>query len=380
MQDAVIIGAGLAGCSLAIRLSAQGWKTVLIDRQYFPRHKPCGEFLSPEARETLASLGVAEDVERMEPNPIHRARLVLRHGQVLEAALPGTGWGISRYTLDAGLHRAAREAGVEIRDATTVTSIHAREDGGGYIVGTRTGGLSDTLEARTVIAAWGCHRRPDLIDYEEMGQDGHAYIGIKTHMTGLAGTEAVELYLVPGGYIGIAPVEAGTYNVAALLRRDRLKGAGVKMKELLDFAASGNPLLARRLSEGTPTDGTMISTAPVYLSRRPQPWRMIPHAGDACAMIPPLFGDGMSAALRSGILCASFADRYLRGELSMQDWERLYTEAVHREFSGILRKGRYLQAISGRPSAGRILSGFARLFPPVADSLVKATRLKNTMS
>ena len=44
----VIVGAGPAGASLAIRLAQKGFEVVLIEREKFPRQKLCGEFISPE--------------------------------------------------------------------------------------------------------------------------------------------------------------------------------------------------------------------------------------------------------------------------------------------------------------------------------------------
>lgn len=375
MPDAVVIGGGIAGSALAIRLAVQGWNTVLIDRQQFPRHKPCGEFLSPEAQVMLSSLGVHDLMESAQPSLMNQARLVFRHGGILKASLPGTAWGISRYVMDSSLQDAAEKAGVDVRIGTSVISLSS--DQNGYVLETKRGIERETIRARTVFAAWGSHRRPELIPYSGKRLSGYSYIGVKTHMTGLAQEHAVELYFVQGGYIGIAPVEDGVHNVAGLLRRDGIKGTGLHLQELLESAANGNPKLAQRLLKGSPVQGTQVSTSPVYLSRKVQPWRMIPHVGDACAMIPPLFGDGMCGALRSALLCASFADKYLRGNLSLQGWEKEYTEAVHREFSPILRKGYILQSLSSLPAAGRILSGCAQIFPAVADSLVRGTRLKN---
>ncbi len=48
--DAVVMGGGPAGSSLAALLAASGRRTVLLERDRFPRRKVCGEFLSMEAQ------------------------------------------------------------------------------------------------------------------------------------------------------------------------------------------------------------------------------------------------------------------------------------------------------------------------------------------
>ena len=40
--DVVVIGAGPAGSSAAIRLARNGARVALVDRAQFPRDKPCG--------------------------------------------------------------------------------------------------------------------------------------------------------------------------------------------------------------------------------------------------------------------------------------------------------------------------------------------------
>ena len=46
MRDVIIIGAGPAGSSLAYFLTKEGIDVLLIDKDHFPRYKPCaGAFL-----------------------------------------------------------------------------------------------------------------------------------------------------------------------------------------------------------------------------------------------------------------------------------------------------------------------------------------------
>ena len=47
-SEILIVGAGPAGTSAAIRLANKGFAVKLLEREKFPRHKLCGEFISPE--------------------------------------------------------------------------------------------------------------------------------------------------------------------------------------------------------------------------------------------------------------------------------------------------------------------------------------------
>src|SRR5687767_298730 len=61
--DVAIVGAGPAGASLAIRLSASGLNVLLIEQKRFPREKLCGEFISPECLTHFSELGVLHKME-----------------------------------------------------------------------------------------------------------------------------------------------------------------------------------------------------------------------------------------------------------------------------------------------------------------------------
>ena len=56
--DVAIIGGGLAGLSLAIQCASQNVSVVLFEKETYPYHKVCGEYISLESKPFLESLGV----------------------------------------------------------------------------------------------------------------------------------------------------------------------------------------------------------------------------------------------------------------------------------------------------------------------------------
>src|SRR5437016_7239075 len=54
--DVAVIGAGPAGCAAAIAAARAGVSVRLLERGPYPRHKVCGEFVSPEALALLREL------------------------------------------------------------------------------------------------------------------------------------------------------------------------------------------------------------------------------------------------------------------------------------------------------------------------------------
>ena len=101
--DNLVIGGGLAGSMVAIRLASAGRKVTLLEKERSAHHKVCGEFLSPEAVEYLRQAGV-------EPLDLGAATIrFLRMSSkrtVVEAALPFTARSLSRYALDESMLRS----------------------------------------------------------------------------------------------------------------------------------------------------------------------------------------------------------------------------------------------------------------------------------
>lgn len=376
--DAAVLGAGIAGSSMAKALADKGWDTALLDRQSFPRHKVCGEFLSPESQSTLHAFGLLEPAGLLRPSFIERVRLIFENGAEIEIPLPGTALGVSRYSLDTALHLAAEKSGVQLHTATTVTAVSPC--GEGYLIETKREGEREVIQAKVVIAAWGANCRAGLPGCRPSSAAGQSHIGVKTHFQGIEMEPVIELYFFPGGYLGICPIEGGLVNASALLEREAFQEADKNVLGFIEAAARSNPKLYKRLINAAPVSGTQAAVAPVDLKRKPLAWDLIPQVGDAAMMIPPLCGDGMSMALRSAQLCTPLADSYLRGEISLAGWKSEYTRLIHGEFKHPLRWGRFLQWLFSVPVIPLLLPGAAQLAPGLAARLVQATRLKQTDS
>src|SRR6202042_1498937 len=56
--DVVIAGGGLAGLALSIQLARAGYAVALFEKETFPYHKVCGEYISLESWNFLEELGL----------------------------------------------------------------------------------------------------------------------------------------------------------------------------------------------------------------------------------------------------------------------------------------------------------------------------------
>src|ERR1035437_4455588 len=85
--DAVIVGAGPAGSSAAIRLARAGWSVALIEKQRFPRRKVCGECIAASNLPLLEALGIGPAFEAS-AGPELRKVALMRGDRMIVADLP----------------------------------------------------------------------------------------------------------------------------------------------------------------------------------------------------------------------------------------------------------------------------------------------------
>ncbi len=375
--DVAVVGAGLAGSSIAAQLATAGWRVLLLERDEFPRHKVCGEFLSPEVQQTLYALNLYQPVVALQPVALQRATITGRRGKTLTIALPGTAWGLSRYALDATLAATAVARGATLQSGSTLISYGQNHAGYGLVVRT-----SDqrrvAINARALIMACGRHTAPGLPPRERAAaaraQGWRRCVGIKVHYADILMPPQTELYLLPGGYVGINPIEGGRANLCALLSYDTFAQAGRQIDAAVKQMIRWNGALAERLADAVPVAESRCTVAPVDTERRALPWDGVACLGDTAAMIPPLCGDGMAMALQTAALCAPLADEFLRGRRTLVAWQQRYSQEWHGAFDTRLRVGRALQTVLGWPQIGDLMLDLGHVMPSLATYLMRATR------
>ncbi|NTU80790.1 MAG: NAD(P)-binding protein [Chloroflexales bacterium] len=371
--DLVVIGAGLAGSCLAAAVAQRGWRVVLLERQRGPRHKVCGEFLSPEAQASLHALDLHATVAALAPAEIYRAAIISRQGQRLDMALPGVAWGVSRFRLDAALAQAAAEAGATVREGIAGMALTPCE--GGYEVEMRDGAAERTsISTRTVVVACGRHAVPGLRPPQTATASRQMYVGVKCHYAGLQLPPEVRLYLFEGGYVGLSPIEDGQANLCLLASEEAFARVGRRVPAMLDAVAHAIPALARDLAGGQRLDESMVAVGAVDTTRPTVLWDQCARIGDAATMIPPLSGDGQAMAIHAAEICAPLIDDVLAGRRSLATWQTIYAAAWHAAYDQPLRTARWLQALLGQPQISAGLIGLGTLLPNLAQRLVLATR------
>src|SRR6202165_6312636 len=86
--DVAIVGAGPAGSTCAAFCAAAGLRTVLLEREKFPREKVCGDCLNPACWPVLRRLGVAERVRALPPGRLDAVDFIAIGGTKVHVDLP----------------------------------------------------------------------------------------------------------------------------------------------------------------------------------------------------------------------------------------------------------------------------------------------------
>jgi geranylgeranyl reductase family protein len=280
--DAIVVGAGPAGSTAALRLARAGARVLLLDRERFPRDKPCGGGLTQRAVKQLpvsVDPVVEEVVDRFEFGFRYRARFE-RGGERPLVLMT------QRRRLDTHLAEEAAAAGADFRDGVRVTAVE--NDGTVRFDGT-------AAQTEVVIGADGVNGlTARTLGFGER-RHGVALEGNISYVHAREdrwhGRAVVDLGTVRGGYSWVFPkgdhvnVGVGGWRSEGPQLRGRLERAcaayGLPHERL--ESVRGFRLPMRRPGE-SPVKGRALLV------------------GDAAGLVDPLSGDGIYEALLSARL------------------------------------------------------------------------------
>jgi flavin-dependent dehydrogenase len=351
--EALIAGAGPAGCAAAIRLAQGGVRALLVERSEGPRDIVCGGFLGWDALAALHRLGI--DARALGARPITRLRLVTATAR-FEAPLPRAAAGLSRRTLDVALQQAATAGGAELLRGRTIRAAEPE---------TRRLRLEDgeEMEGEALLIATGKH---ELRGAERGVALAQAPLGLRASVPGaadLAGT--IELHLFDGGYAGAMMQEDGTANLCLSVSRARLKDGG-GVEPLIAALARELPALARRLEGGTLTPWSAVAGVP-YGWRAKATVPGVYRVGDQAAVIASLAGDGIAIALESGIAAG---EALLAGQ-EAPAFQASFSSRARRP----LRVAEALRHAAEHRAQRALLMPVLGLFPGLAPLAARLTRI-----
>jgi flavin-dependent dehydrogenase len=342
----VITGGGPAGSSLAIRLAASRFDVTLIEREHFPRHKLCGEFISPECLSHFDQLGVLDSLLAAGGQRVYETHFYDRRGKgfaVPSGVFDGGGFALSlsRSEMDARLLMHARRYGVNVLEGWRPTTVHMAGDLLRAVETVGENGESRIFEADLFVDATGRSRALSKL-VERSGTDrkrspGKASValGFKTHIRNAELTPGrCEIYSFPSGYGGLTTIEGGLANLCFLIDPRAARSIGTDPGVLMERAVRANRRAAAALEGAQPVRDWLAVSVNAFGRAGQPPAKNLFTAGDAAAFIDPFTGSGILMALESSALLASAIGT---GRSSLPRVESIYRSAFEETFSRRLR-------------------------------------------
>src|SRR5256714_3349244 len=344
--DVAIVGGGPAGSTCAAFCAAAGLRTLILEREKFPREKVCGDCINPACWPVLERLELAEQIRNWPHAALNAVEFIAIGGQTLRVDLPQSERAeiaIKRSLFDHLLLNRARALGAEIREEATMIALDrtAAKDWKIDIV-------RETFAARIVVGADGRNstvaRLRNLLPRPERER-----VALQAHVPLPKGFgNRIVLQLLPEGYSGQAPVNDDELNLC-------LVGTPPTISSLRTWAEQEFRLPANQAWRTI----TPLTRAPISVAHE-----NLFFIGDAARVVEPFTGEGIYYALRSGELAAKAIVKILRGE-ERESALRQFVRAHRAMYRGRLWVNRLARAAVLSPKTASRFLQVARFSPIV---------------
>lgn len=380
--DVLVLGAGPAGAATALQLARAGFAVTLADKKAFPRHKPCGEFFSPECVPYLAELGLGDTFEALGAWRVRGMRLSTTgvatsgHFRQLKDRAPhgDTGFGVRREVFDHHLVRAAERAGVTFLPRHGFAGLCRGDDGriDGAMLRTPDGG-EHVVRARHVVGADGVHSPVARALGVQRPVRWLDQMALVAHFRGVPPSDRADVHLVHRGFFAATTVDEGLYSVNLVLPRPALKQRGPgDWDTFVQDHLQAEPALVERL-RGAERVTPWRGTGPFAFTTTAQTRPGLALVGDAAGYVDPLTGEGIYFALFGARAVATALEQALHTPAHEAAAMAGYRRARRRELAPRLFAARCLQRGLRHPWLVRTAVAALQRWPALADLVVTMT-------
>jgi geranylgeranyl reductase family protein len=319
--DVIVIGTGPAGSIAAYELARNGCRTLLLEKEKLPRYKTCGGGLVQRSLSALP-FSISSVAERMietiqlSKNFTHPVQITRQEPPIVMTM---------RSSLDQFLVQKAVEAGAELRECTKIDSVHETNTGIECV------SCNTTFSADFLIGADGAN---SVVAKSLKWPAARCGVALEVEVSLFHGLSQYnnradfDFAVLPFGYGWVFPkskhLSCGVFTLnrsAPVIRKDYETYIQKKefAKNISDSKLSGHLIPLRPVSDTLNTARTIL-------------------AGDAAGLADPLTGEGISFAIRSGMIAAK---SILQSKINRYSEEINDDLAPDIRFAGILARVLY---------------------------------------
>jgi len=370
--EVAIVGGGLAGLSLSILLAKNGRKVILFEKEKYPFHRVCGEYISLESWNFIESLGL--NLSELGLPVINKLEVSSPNGNCIHANLDLGGFGISRFFIDNELKKIALENGAIIKEETKVNDVIFNND----LFTIKYNNCE--INSPVVVGCFGKRSNLDIkwsrSFIKKKQSKLNNYIGIKYHVKISWPLDTIALHNFKNGYCGISKIEEDKYCLCYLTTAQNLKVNNNSIKEMEKNVLHKNPILKKIFSEAEFLFTEPVTISQISFDKKKQVEDHVLMAGDAAGMITPLCGNGMSMALHSSKIAYECINSFLNKNITRQAMEKRYNNYWNFHFKKRLKAGRIIQKLFGKERATNVFISVLKHFPFAVNKMIKATHGK----
>ena len=369
IYDCAIIGGGLAGLTLSIQLADLGYKIILFEKEQYPFHKVCGEYISMESREFLERIGLP--LNSMNLPIIKKLVISSPNGTMLKQRLPLGGFGISRYKIDNDLKEIAILKAVTIIENCKAEDIAFENEL--FQIFTTTG------EFKSKVCCAGFGKRSNLdVKWKrpfitKSNNKLNNFIAVKYHIDTDFPADTIALHNFKDGYCGISKIEDNRYCLCYLTNAANLKNSNNSIPEMERNILSRNPHLGNILQNSTRFFKHPLSISQISFQQKSQVENHVILIGDAAGMITPLCGNGMSMAMHGSLLAAGLIVQFIKGDITRNELENNYSKIWKKTFNARIKTGRIVQRFFGKIWMTNLFVSVMKSMPSLTRWIIRKT-------
>jgi geranylgeranyl reductase family protein len=346
--DVIIVGGGPAGCACGAILARAGVNVAICEKAKFPRDKICGDCINPASWDLLKMIGVASELQALNPCRIDGIRIASAKGAELTAAISHKPecpfFAIKRCVFDALLQKNAKRAGAVILEQTQAMDIDW--NGKWHVVIQKN--HSRDISILTSDFLIGADGRNSLVARKLVKNRNHRnrrsngmQVGIQWHTENQSQIGSrIELFLFDAGYCGVVNVNHEQANIAMVTDAGRAKLAKKNFTSFLSATILENTAAAKTLKAISPI-GNISTTFPIepegHSLRHSHAISNAILIGDAHCTVEPFTGEGIYFALQTGVRAAGEVIVKFHSEARLRDFAWRNRFWVNRVYSPILR-------------------------------------------
>jgi len=372
IYEVAIIGGGLAGLTLSIQCAEAGYKIILFEKETYPFHKVCGEYISLESYSFLEHLGLT--LKEFDIPIIKKLQLTDIEGKLYEFDLDLGGFGISRYKLDNALYEIAKRKGVYILTGVKVVDVIFENNV--FTIYTANGNFTSKIAAGTfgkrsnLDIKWNRNfvtQKPDKLNN---------YIGVKYHIKYPFPKENIALHNFYNGYCGISNIEENKCCFCYLTTASNLKENNNSVVQMERNVLWKNSVLKKIFCNAQFIYNEPLIISQISFSKKEQVENHVLMIGDCAGLITPLCGNGMSMAMHAGKLAFENIQAFLEQQIDRQQMEQRYEKQWQQHFNKRLFTGRLVQRLFGNNTTTSVFLKIMHKMPWLADKLIRSTHGK----